>query len=193
MQVTMNHSRRQLPPIVPRKPKERDQTFDFLNPSKKIKPPPKLAKPRPIYKPVPPRVNASMKSSNSVASPPAHGNMLLAGYLAHEFLSKGTLFGELYDPTRDMAEPAYSAASSFSYRTMRQPSHGSASKETRKTSVEARLESIENKYQPEPQLTKNQRYVEVSELLKIGGHIPGIVNPSQLARFLHLQDSNKRK
>nr|GFA04772.1 hypothetical protein [Tanacetum cinerariifolium] len=142
----MNHSRRQLPPIVPRKQKG-DQTFDFLKPSKKIRPPPKLAKPSPIYKPVPPRANASIKSSNNVASPLAHVNLLLAWYLAHEFLTKHTLFGEVYDPARAMAQPVYTADSSFNYRTMGQPNHGSA---------EARLKASENKCQLDPQLAKNQ-------------------------------------
>ncbi|OMO87794.1 hypothetical protein COLO4_20570 [Corchorus olitorius] len=34
------------------------------------------------------------------AAQPVLSNQLLAGYLAHEFLTRGTLFGQAWDPTR---------------------------------------------------------------------------------------------
>ncbi|KAI3760196.1 hypothetical protein L1987_50587 [Smallanthus sonchifolius] len=108
--------------------------------------------------PVSPRNEAPSKAH---AYPPAHGNgnnILLAGYLAHEFLTHGTLFGELYDPAKANAAP------------------------TSSNNVGAMLE---------PQV-KDQRYAEVSELLKSGEvHIPGIVNPSQLASFLNRKPEDK--
>ncbi|XP_047308786.1 uncharacterized protein LOC124912262 [Impatiens glandulifera] len=87
-------------------------------------------------------------------------NQLLAGYLAHEFLSKGTLFGQEYDPAR-------SGAASNSSRV--KMAAGKA---------EPEVERNEN---------KNKRYAEVADLLKTDeAHLPGIVNPAQLARFLQL-------
>ncbi|CAL9154100.1 unnamed protein product [Musa hybrid cultivar] len=76
------------------------------------------------------------------------GNLLLAGYLAHEFLTKGTILGKKLGPGR--ADPG-----------KRPIEPGSA----------------------EPAGT----YAEVSYLLMRGGaHIPGVVNPTQLARWLQM-------
>ncbi|KAG6509982.1 uncharacterized protein LOC121977424 [Zingiber officinale] len=72
-------------------------------------------------------------------------NRLLAGFLAHEFLSAGTLLGRRWDPSKGAFEqgilpPASGAYSQASYL-----------------------------------------------LLKAEGtHIPGVVNPSQLARWLQM-------
>lgn len=80
------------------------------------------------------------REPSSAAAPPA-GNRLLAGYLAHEFLTSGTLFGQVWDPSRS-AQPV------------------------RKS---------------EPAVV----YADVAVLLKgDGAHIPGVVNPTQLARWL---------
>ncbi|XP_047313136.1 uncharacterized protein LOC124916467 [Impatiens glandulifera] len=84
------------------------------------------------------------------AKAPEQKNLLLAGYLAHEFLSKGTLFGK---PPRSAAVTAPATA--------RPPEDEGAQ--------------------------CNNRYVEIANLLKSGeAHLPGIVNPAQLARFLQL-------
>ena len=71
-------------------------------------------------------------------------NRLLAGNLAHEFLTHGTLLGRRIDPTR----------------------------------------------QPEPEPEPKRRYAQVCCLLMAadGAHIPGVVNPTQLARWLHIKD-----
>lgn len=50
-------------------------------------------------KPIVPRPGSSF--------PVCPKNQLLAGYLAHEFLSKGTLFGQAYDPAGSGAEPRW--------------------------------------------------------------------------------------
>ena len=79
------------------------------------------------------------------------GNKLLAGYLAHEFLRRGTLLGErrLEPSGRKEKEPALAVPA------------------------------------PEP----SRRYAEVSRLLMAGGaRIPGVVNPSQLGRWLRIKE-----
>ncbi|KAM1003757.1 hypothetical protein EV1_003994 [Malus domestica] len=71
------------------KRKEKESGFDALQKTKTLKPaPPPQAKP------------------SQLAPPPGQ---LLAGYLAHEFLTKGTLLGQPWDPSR--AEPAPSGVS----------------------------------------------------------------------------------
>ncbi|KAK1437329.1 hypothetical protein QVD17_03120 [Tagetes erecta] len=171
MQTTTNLSGRQLPPLVPHKRKQRDEVFDLLKPSKK------QAKPMP--KPVPYRAVAPTKPFKASS---AHANMLLAGFMAHEFLTKGTLFGKLYDPTKADVPPASSAASSADFRTIKKPSRLEPESNPRGNKIR-RLE-------PKPP-HKNHKYVEVSELLKNGAHIRGIVNPSQLARLLHVEPDKK--
>ena len=72
-----------------------------------------------------------------------NNNKLLAGNLAHEFLTHGTLLGR-------------------------------------------RIEPATRRPEPEPK----RRYAEVSWLLMAdgGAHIPGVVNPTQLARWLQIKD-----
>ncbi|XP_057484524.1 uncharacterized protein LOC130770902 [Actinidia eriantha] len=150
--MSNDHHRRFITPLGPsRKRKDRD---GFEVP----KPPTKLARPN-IPRPDP--VSQAQESASS--------NQLLAGYLAHEFLTKGTLFGQPWDPARADSVPL--AAES---RRLKFP--GSSQKARAEPSPEA-----------EPQTEKYQRYVEVSNMLKTdGSHLPGIVNPAQLARFLEL-------
>ncbi|GMI85742.1 hypothetical protein like AT5G44060 [Hibiscus trionum] len=101
------------------------------------------------------------------AAQPVHSNQLLAGYLAHEFLTRGTLFGETWDPARPRQTAAVSRRGIGEGLDLNERS---------------RDEEAEPKAKPE-----RQRYVEVASLLKTdGAHIPGIVNPSQLARFLQM-------
>ncbi|KAK8674423.1 hypothetical protein V6N13_112714 [Hibiscus sabdariffa] len=107
--------------------------------------------------------------ATAAASHPVLSNQLLAGYLAHEFLTRGTLFGQPWGQTR----PLQSAAES------RRAIGGEA--EPRERSAEPDLEP---KLREE---NKRQRYVEVASLLKTdGAQVPGIVNPSQLSRFLEM-------
>lgn len=78
---------------------------------------------------------------------PAQGNnnRLLAGYLAHEFLARGTVLGRRIEPSRGCPAPA------------------------------------------EPHAKR--RYAEVSWLLMTtGAHIPGVVNPAQLGRWLQIKE-----
>ncbi|KAF9608160.1 hypothetical protein IFM89_007546 [Coptis chinensis] len=85
-------------------------------------------------------------------------NKLLAGYMATEFLGNGTFLGGKYDPARAEAAP-----------------------------VSAKGRGVEKKGAEanKPSLKKHQSYAEVANLLKSDGtHIPGIFNPTHLARWL---------
>ncbi|KAK2984613.1 hypothetical protein RJ640_029119 [Escallonia rubra] len=145
--------RRILTPGALNKRKEREG-LDAVKPSTSTK----------LAKPSLPRA-ASPKPSSPKPAEPAPSNQLLAGYLAHEFLTKGTLFGQPWDPARAEAAPVSAAPA-----------------EPRRNRARGKAEQ----QQPKPQ--ECSRYAEVADLLKGGGaHLPGIVNPSQLARFLQLR------
>lgn len=89
---------------------------------------------------------------------PVWSNRLLAGYMAHEFLTQGTLLGQKFDPARAQAVPL--AAEAKKPPATAEPSTGSP---------------------------KIKSYDEVASLLKKeGAHIPGIVNPTQLARWIQM-------
>lgn len=133
------------------KRKERDDPFDRPKP---IPAPPttKILKPD---KPVDP-ISATNKA---VLSGPKPSNQLLAGYLAHEFLTKGTLLGQPWVPQKG------------------------------KSTEDGGDEAEPTAAPPPCQRTEEERerYAEVASLLKGGGtQLPGVVNPTQLARFLHL-------
>jgi len=94
---------------------------------------------------------------------PMPSNQLLAGYLAHEYLTKGTLLGQSWLPGK----------------TKEEDDGG----EEGEAATDTPCRSPEMKNQKE----ERERYVEVTGLLKGGGtHLHGVVNPTQLARFLHL-------
>ncbi|XP_022886091.1 uncharacterized protein LOC111402173 [Olea europaea var. sylvestris] len=94
---------------------------------------------------------------------PASNNKLLAGYLAHEFLTKSTLFGQPWDPAPVEAVP-------LSLNQKPSPSR------KMENEPQAKAENEEENY---------LRYMEVSHLLKSdGAHVPGVFNPTQLTRFL---------
>ncbi|KAK4769317.1 hypothetical protein SAY86_027467 [Trapa natans] len=97
--------------------------------------------------------------------PPATGNHLLAGYMAHEFLTKGTLLGQRLD----LARPEAAGVG---------PSGGHGATDLRK------MKKPETNHNGR----KEQRgYGEVASILKTdGAHIPGIINPTQLARWIQM-------
>ncbi|KAL1199636.1 hypothetical protein V5N11_019399 [Cardamine amara subsp. amara] len=122
-----------------------------------------------VINPPPPPIKSILKKTPTVTPPPSTtavaepigSNQLLAGYLAHEFLNKGTLFGEQWNPARAQAGP-------FTAQSI----------EPRKTKPNHDIEPIDH---------KRRRYVEVANILRVDGvHLPGIVNPSQLARSFKL-------
>ncbi|CAM8927514.1 unnamed protein product [Rhodiola kirilowii] len=96
---------------------------------------------------------ASKPASSPHAAKPECSNLLLAGYMAHEFLTTGTILGAKVDPAQAAAIPL-----------------GPINKQSRST--ELSRQAVE-------------RYAEVASLLKTDrAHIPGIVNPTQLASYL---------
>nr|XP_043610809.1 uncharacterized protein LOC122582480 [Erigeron canadensis] len=159
----MSHTPRQLNPIINKK---RDETtFDFLKPSNIYQA--KLAKP------FIPRAGTAQAKPFKPARPPSD-NKLLAGYLAHEFLNKGTLFGQPWDPARADAVPVSAAARSDEFRKPVKQNVGQKGKPS----------------DPKPgEKRKFDSYAGLSGILmgKDGAYIPGIVNPTQLARFLNQQ------
>ena len=150
------------------KRKERDD-FDL----KHFTPPAKS--PKPAFVPLAGSGKAAQAQVQTVSS-----NQLLAGYLAHEFLTRGTLFGQQWGPPRP--QPTTTAEFRKGTREEAEPSQRSKAGEA----------ELEPEPEPEPETglepkPKNLRYVEVASLLKTdGAHIPGIVNPTQLARFLQM-------
>ncbi|CAA6655313.1 unnamed protein product [Spirodela intermedia] len=87
-------------------------------------------------------------AQKSPAAAGGGGNRLLAGYLAHEFLTLGTLFGQRWDPPAAVKPPA------------------------------PPLRAVGKSGAPRP-----RRGVPFEGG---GAHIPGIVNPTQLARWLQM-------
>ncbi|XP_021630726.1 uncharacterized protein LOC110628390 [Manihot esculenta] len=133
------------------KRKEREG-FDSLKP---FPPPPPPTTPTKLAKPSIAQVGAGKPSD------PVPSNKLLAGYLAHEYLTKGTLLGQPWDPAR--------------------------AEEVAVESKKIKPSQIGKEEEAEPNKENYKRYVEVSSLLKAeGAHISGVVNPSQLARFLQM-------
>ncbi|GMI69276.1 hypothetical protein like AT5G44060 [Hibiscus trionum] len=122
--------------------------------------------------PLPPS-KPPMLAAAAAAAHPVISNQLLAGYLAHEFLTRGTLFGQPWGPTRLLQATAES----------RRAIGGEAEPRDRSTMGDAEPDP-----EPKPrEENKRQRYVELASLLKTdGAHVPGIVNPSQLSRFLEM-------
>ncbi|KAL3531206.1 hypothetical protein ACH5RR_010528 [Cinchona calisaya] len=163
----MNHSRRQILTPGPsiNKRKERDGLDGFKPSAITTK---NLAKPS-IH-----RAPTTTPGNNKSTAQPACSNQLLAGYLAHEYLTKGTLFGEAFDPARAEAVPVCSSSSD-------------RGKPAANNAHEKREAEPSVKDKDEGRVEKQQRYLEVADLLKgDGAHLPGIVNPTQLARFLQL-------
>ncbi|KDP40365.1 hypothetical protein JCGZ_02363 [Jatropha curcas] len=101
----------------------------------------------------------ALKAEKSVSS-----NRLLAGYMAYEYLTKGTLFGQKFDPARAEAVPlAGGGSAEWKKRGMKPP-------------------EVQPGWRKE-----HQSYAEVASILKTdGAHIPGIVNPTQLAKWIQM-------
>lgn len=156
----MNTKTMRLPPrrvLTPDKRKERNGVISSVvqkppeTSAKKLPPPQNLNRP--------PVNSITSKSSLIAAEPTGSNQLILAGYLSHEFLTNGTLFGEQWDPPRAQAGPT-------------------ESKKLKRSHIAEPADETE---------PKRKKYVEVANLLRAdGAHLPGIVNPAQLARFLNL-------
>ncbi|KAE8708127.1 methylesterase 17-like [Hibiscus syriacus] len=154
----MNTKTMRLPPRRVSMPTNKRKERDDFN-LKRLNPPltklPKLAVPL---------------AGSEKAAQPVLSNQLLAGYLAHEYLTRGTLFGQTWDPDR----PQQTAA---------EAKRGIGED----VDLNERSRAGDAEPKPEPRDEMRQRYVEVASLMKSdGAHIPGIFNPSQLARFLQM-------
>ncbi|ESQ47480.1 hypothetical protein EUTSA_v10022231mg [Eutrema salsugineum] len=90
---------------------------------------------------------------DSRANPPATSNWLLAGYMAHEFLTCGTMLGrKLY---HGWAEVGPIDSPSPQHREVKKKAH--------------------------------QSYSDVASVFKTDGtHVPGVVNPTQLAKWIQM-------
>ncbi|CAN1192926.1 hypothetical protein LINPERPRIM_LOCUS21519 [Linum perenne] len=169
--TSMNTKLLRLPPrrnLASNKRKERDDPSDSYKSAYPAPPPqPPLATVKPVGKPV-----TGLFGSDKLGEPTGSNNQILAGYLAHEFLMKGTLFGQPWDPKEN-------------------PTVASVTLEAKKLKPSPRGEVAEPMVKSEPRIEDKEkmreRYVEVSKLLKTkGAHLPGIVNPTQLARLLQM-------
>lgn len=170
----MNTKTMRLPPrrvLTPsgttNKRKERDDPFDRPKPvtsttTKLLKPDNKPV-PRPGSDPITSATTTSGSGKGFLEPKPS--NHLLAGYLAHEYLTKGTLLGQPWAPSRAEGPTG-------------EKDDGAEEGEAAEMAPAPcrRAEEEEKK-----------RYAEVAGLFMGGGtHLPGVVNPTQLARFLHL-------
>ncbi|KAI3933593.1 hypothetical protein MKX01_032698 [Papaver californicum] len=115
-------------------------------------------------------------------SPAADNNWMLAGYLAHEFLTQGTLLGQKWDPARAEANLITPRSNNPSIRGVGRPPATAAAAAAGGEAKDARPQ------QQQQQKAVHSNYADVSSLLlkSEGTHIEGIVNPTQLARWLHL-------
>jgi hypothetical protein len=142
------------------KRKERDDPFERPKPIHG--PNSKLLKPD---KPISKLGGSEPVQSTKTTTMPS--NQLLAGYLAHEFLTKGTLMGKPWVPSRGKTKEEEEDDDNVG-------------------GEEGEATEAPPCRRPETKIDK-ERYVEVTALLKGGGtHLPGVVNPTQLARFLDL-------
>ncbi|KAL3828267.1 hypothetical protein ACJIZ3_017069 [Penstemon smallii] len=146
------HSRRLLNPGPSRKRKERDSFYSSTS-QKPLLQPTAVSRAVNVTNPNP-TITTSFKGAELK---PLSSNRLLAGYMAYEFLTNGTLLGQKYDPARAATLPAESKRNRSQSSNEAEPSGKS----------------------------KPQSYAEVANLLKSdGAHIPGVVNPTQLARWI---------
>lgn len=152
-------SRRILTPGASRKRKEKEVFYPTTSP----KP---LVPPTVVNRAVS-GTNTATTSSKEAEQPPLSSNRLLAGYMAYEFLAKGTLLGQKFDPVRAEAVPVNSPDSK---RNRQSQCLGQPSREAEPS-----------------EKSKPQSYPEVANLLKSdGAHIPGVVNPTELARWIQM-------
>ncbi|KAJ8547210.1 hypothetical protein K7X08_010796 [Anisodus acutangulus] len=107
--------------------------------------------------------NASVTRTTSFNKMP---NPILAGYMAYEYLTNGTLLGQKFDPARAKDVPV----------------NALAEPKKRKPSLEEAEPGTKGKVK-----AHSQNYVELASLLTTDGtHIPGIVNPTQLAQWIQM-------
>ncbi|KAL3634452.1 hypothetical protein CASFOL_021506 [Castilleja foliolosa] len=116
-------------------------------------------------KPLTPPKTVTRAVSLTTSQQPLSSNRLLAGYMAYEFITQGTLLGQKFDSAQ--AEDV--------------PVNPAEMKRNRPSQLGKEAEPSEM-----PKL-KLQSYAEVANLLKSSRvHIPGVVNPTELARWIQM-------
>lgn len=170
------HSRRILTPGPNRKRKEREPSF-YSSPLKPSAPAPTPVLAAAKAKPAQARQAAPKRSADEQAF---SSNQLLAGYMAYEFLTKGTLFGQKFNPARAEAFPVGGVAEPKRSKQL-DAAEPSGSEEEKKNNYNNK----KNKKKKEAK--EHESYAEVASILKSPeAHIPGIVNPTQLARWIQM-------
>jgi len=115
------------------------------------------------------------KRKHSEADKPIPSNRLLAGYLAHEFLTKGTLLGQKFDQNRSETETetdSDSVVDSIKQQQSQLYSRGEEASDDELTRARVRKE--------------HETYGEMASIVNTDGtHIKGIVNPTQLSSWIH--------
>lgn len=105
---------------------------------------------------------------------PIPSNRLLAGYLAHEFLTKGTLLGQKFDQRK---QNRIETDSDFVVGLTEQQ---------RQSQLYSRAEASDDALTRAEGRKEHETYGKVASILKTNGtHIKGIVNPTQLSRWIH--------
>lgn len=105
---------------------------------------------------------------------PIPSNRLLAGYLAHEFLTKGTLLGQKFDQRN---QNRTETDSDFVVGLTEQQ---------RQSQLYSRAEASDDALTRAEGRKEHETYNKVASILKTNGtHIKGIVNPTQLSRWIH--------
>lgn len=130
-----------------------------------------------INKPTPSAPNTTPSSSKPLSPRPipVQSNRFLAGYMAHEFLTKGTILGQKFDPARAEAVPLLSSLVEPK-QWPKKPGQQIDIRGHRKGGLDAE--------QP-GELARGTSYAEVAAMLKMEGtHIPGVFNPTELAKWI---------
>lgn len=110
-------------------------------------------------------------------SEPVSSNRLLAGYLAHEFLTQGSLLGHKFDPARVEAVPSSSPTELI--KSKPDPSLAADPISVGSSAAGGAERTVS--------AMPKKSYAEVARILKgDGAHISGIVNPTQLARWIQM-------
>ncbi|OIW01674.1 hypothetical protein TanjilG_19782 [Lupinus angustifolius] len=171
----MNTKTMRLPPrriLTPNgsthKRKERDDTWPKPITSTKLHKPEKLI-PMPNSEPIKSSL-ATSSGRGKVVIEPTPSNHLLAGYLAHEYLTKGTLMGQPWAP------PQTEGGEKLTCKDEVFNKQGGVAVETpcRRSAEDGKVH-------------EKERYAQVAGLLKDGrSHLPSIMNPTHLVHFLHI-------
>jgi hypothetical protein len=111
-------------------------------------------------------------TSDTKGYEPISPNKLLAGYLAYEFLTKGTLMGKPFVSSEG--------------QTKEEVNSDDGEEENGNGGEEGEATKAMSSQRPKMK-TKMEMYVGIMEMLMSGEiHLQGVVNPTQIARFLDM-------